>query len=91
MCVPEEQRICQLGLCFKTSVLALDQEILQGDRGQSQAGKRGAGDINGKLPAPEPSPGVFRVHLRRAETAGAGRASLSIYFIQLFLKSLFKI
>lgn len=34
MCVPEEKRCCQLGLCFTTSVLALDQEILQGDQGQ---------------------------------------------------------
>lgn len=38
MCVLEEQRVCQLGLGFKTSVVALDLEILKGDWGQNRMG-----------------------------------------------------
>lgn len=38
MCAPEEQRVCQLGLGFKTSVVALDLEILKGDCGQNRMG-----------------------------------------------------
>lgn len=46
VCVPEEQRTCQLGLCFKTSVLALDQELLQGDQGQSQGEEGVSGEAH---------------------------------------------
>lgn len=45
MCVPGEQRVCQLGLGFKTSVLALDREILQGGWGLSWVVER-VGNIN---------------------------------------------
>ena len=38
LCVPEEQRNCQLGLGFKTSVVALELEILKGDWGQNWMG-----------------------------------------------------
>lgn len=49
MCAPEEQRVCQLGLGFKTSVIALDLEILKGDWGQNRMGGPRRGNIN-KMP-----------------------------------------
>lgn len=64
VCVPEEQRRCQRGLGFKTSVPALDQEILEGNWGQGPVwGNKGERDINRKPPCLEtgesspPAPG----------------------------------
>ena len=63
MCVPEEQRVRQLGLGFKKSVVALDLEILQGDWGQNRMGGPWARNIDKTPPCLEtgeitpPAPG----------------------------------